>query len=261
MRKKNQLTQSSLAEQMGVSPQAVSNWERGESMPDIACLMQLAGLLGVTTDRLLAAAQSMPPAELAEEAALAADSPAKTLREKLLDLVKGEKGPAKELGDKAILSMVDELLEEIDDAAEGQEPEEKPGKKSVHVHISHGGAGSGDDDGWNEIISLAPFASPEKLARMLESLEATADVKKIVRLAPYLEEEQVESLVRRAVEADSDVSYGFLMQLAPFCSGQFLHQLALDGEYTLTVKQIKGIAPFLPEGAVDTLIDRALNKQ
>ena len=38
LRKSKNITQMALADMMGISFQAVSNWERGESMPDISKL-------------------------------------------------------------------------------------------------------------------------------------------------------------------------------------------------------------------------------
>ena len=55
LRKAKKHTQQGLAEKLGVSHQAVSNWERGESMPDISILPKLAALLGTTTDNILSA--------------------------------------------------------------------------------------------------------------------------------------------------------------------------------------------------------------
>lgn len=46
-RKKNNLSQAELAKQVSISPQAVGKWERGESMPDLSTLNQIAGILGV----------------------------------------------------------------------------------------------------------------------------------------------------------------------------------------------------------------------
>lgn len=46
-RKKNDLSQAELARQISISPQAVGKWERGESMPDLSTLNQLATILGV----------------------------------------------------------------------------------------------------------------------------------------------------------------------------------------------------------------------
>ena len=53
LRREYNMTQMALADAMGVSFQAVSNWERGQSMPDISKLPELAELFGTTIDELL----------------------------------------------------------------------------------------------------------------------------------------------------------------------------------------------------------------
>lgn len=52
-RKRYCMTQSELAEKLSVSPQCVSNWERGESLPDVAVLPDLAQLLHCSVDSIL----------------------------------------------------------------------------------------------------------------------------------------------------------------------------------------------------------------
>lgn len=47
------LSQEALASSLGVSRQAVSKWERGESSPDTDNLIALASLYGVSLDALL----------------------------------------------------------------------------------------------------------------------------------------------------------------------------------------------------------------
>ncbi len=47
------LTQDQLAEQLGVTAQAVSKWENDLSCPDIAMLPKLSGVFHITTDQLL----------------------------------------------------------------------------------------------------------------------------------------------------------------------------------------------------------------
>lgn len=53
LRKAKGYTQNQLGDMVGVSFQAVSKWERGETLPDIATLVALAEVLDTTTDNLL----------------------------------------------------------------------------------------------------------------------------------------------------------------------------------------------------------------
>lgn len=53
LRKEKNLTQSELAEKLGITNKAVSKWETGEAMPDTAQLLPLADILGVSVDELL----------------------------------------------------------------------------------------------------------------------------------------------------------------------------------------------------------------
>ena len=52
-RKRLGLTQDALAEQLGVTAQAVSKWENDQSCPDITMLPKLAEIFGISTDELL----------------------------------------------------------------------------------------------------------------------------------------------------------------------------------------------------------------
>ncbi len=54
------LTQIGLAERLNYSDKAVSKWERGESMPDIAVLKEIADLFGVSVDYLLSDSHDLP---------------------------------------------------------------------------------------------------------------------------------------------------------------------------------------------------------
>lgn len=69
-RRDKKLSQEELAARVGVSRQAVSKWELGESSPDVGKLLALAKAFGVTTDHLLdeeaepeRAAPPLPPRE------------------------------------------------------------------------------------------------------------------------------------------------------------------------------------------------------
>ena len=65
-RKRAGLTQAGLAERLNYSDKAISKWERGESIPDVLTMMQLAQLFGVRVDDLLqnpAVSEKTPEAE------------------------------------------------------------------------------------------------------------------------------------------------------------------------------------------------------
>ena len=52
-RRELNMTQSNLADQLLVSYQAISNWERGNTLPDIEKLPQLATIFQLSIDELL----------------------------------------------------------------------------------------------------------------------------------------------------------------------------------------------------------------
>ncbi len=53
LRKKSNFSQEELAERLGVSRQAISKWECGESFPDTENLISIAKLYGVSLDELV----------------------------------------------------------------------------------------------------------------------------------------------------------------------------------------------------------------
>lgn len=55
------MTQIQLAEKLNYSDKAVSKWERGESLPDVAVLTQIADLFGVPLDYLVRSEHEVKP--------------------------------------------------------------------------------------------------------------------------------------------------------------------------------------------------------
>ena len=63
-RKASGLTQIELAEKLNYSDKAVSKWERGESIPDLSVLKNIADLYGVTIDTLISPPSHKKPKTL-----------------------------------------------------------------------------------------------------------------------------------------------------------------------------------------------------
>jgi transcriptional regulator with XRE-family HTH domain/GNAT superfamily N-acetyltransferase len=53
LRRERGLTQEALAQAVGVSPQAISKWETGQTMPDITLLLPISKVLGIGVNELL----------------------------------------------------------------------------------------------------------------------------------------------------------------------------------------------------------------
>ena len=63
LRKKNNFTQETLAQRLGITPQAVSKWETGAGLPEASLLVELAGLFDASLDDILQAERPIEPVE------------------------------------------------------------------------------------------------------------------------------------------------------------------------------------------------------
>ena len=66
LRKQRKITQTELAEKIGVTPQAISRWERSVGYPDITQLVPLARAFNVSTDEILCADSSSDESKIKE---------------------------------------------------------------------------------------------------------------------------------------------------------------------------------------------------
>lgn len=67
LRKEHNLSQEELAAKIGVSRQAISNWERGEASPDTDNLILLANIYGKTIDEIVTGKVQMTTSSNAEK--------------------------------------------------------------------------------------------------------------------------------------------------------------------------------------------------
>ncbi|MBQ7255357.1 MAG: helix-turn-helix transcriptional regulator [Oscillospiraceae bacterium] len=68
LRQEKNMTQLELAEHLNYSDKSVSKWERGDSLPDIAVLAEIAELFGVTLDYLVQETHPQAPKQQAQPA-------------------------------------------------------------------------------------------------------------------------------------------------------------------------------------------------
>lgn len=112
-RKRCGWSQEELADQLGVSRQAVSKWESAQSIPDLGRVVEMSRLFGVTTDYLLRDEVEEPGDPAAEDMPAGEDAPRRVSLEEASAFLqaKAETGPRLALGVAAcILSPIPLLL-------------------------------------------------------------------------------------------------------------------------------------------------------
>lgn len=289
-RKEHNMTQMQLADALGISFQAVSNWERGNSMPDISKLPELAELFGCSIEELLGGGRSAGNVEkmtkgedlsLGELADIAPVLPPDVL-DKAAASALSEDGD----DDEAETDEEPEDFDEPDDEDAEDEDEDNDedddddapmrarwwrGREGADAYIARGGkkprffifksGKTGDKKGdkrrskrIRELVCLAPFLSEERLAELVKDLQDDGfTVSELVQLAPFLSEEDLDALAEIA-EADG----GELAALAPFLSQETLKRLAERGG--VKSGQLVALAPFLSREVLEELVLKALER-
>ena len=252
-RKAKGMTQMQLANALGISFQAVSNWERGQSCPDISKLGELSELLGVSIDEILGnrrAAELVAQDEALEKQS-AADKEKDDPRVAVFTVnTSDDKADADDepdvslkLAGKFPLSSVAEVAPFLS---------EKFVDMLVEKAIDGGEAVVSGDD----IAALAPFMSGEALKTAAEKLSGGwTDLGPVMALAPFLETETLDRIALEAADSAGSVGLSQLAGLAPFLSEEaiaaLLERPSKDGKADLAA--LTALAPFAPEEALDGL--------
>lgn len=185
-RTKKNMTQLELADIVGVSYQAVSNWERGNSMPDIGKITDIAKALDLDVSELLG------------------DDSGSTVIKKVLDN-KDESLTAEELKEVAPMLPPNEVKEKVEKISE-------EGTLNLHALVEF--APFLDDDYLDEIadrvgtaqikdlVSLAPFLSDEALDKIVDKAIASGDVSKLTGAACFLGRDSLKKITEFLLKSD-----------------------------------------------------------
>ena len=207
IRKAKGLTQMALADGLNVSFQAVSNWERGQTCPDLSNLMELSRLLDISVDELLGnrraaqitkdIAKDRIPSLEAEEL----EQVAPLLTEEQADRAAGNKISMTDLMTVAPF-VSEEFL-----------------SRQARKHLESGCTL------W-ELGALAPFLDETVLGELLLSARTEGySLSELSSIAPFVDEKILGTLVQRMLKAGTKVKSNELSAILPFLSDEMTEAL------------------------------------
>ena len=186
LRKSKNITQMALADMMGISFQAVSNWERGESMPDISKLGELSEIFGVSIDDILCNKRA---AEIVEEIS-AGEKPSDITPEELTETVplmapKQAEESIKENKNKITISQLVALAPFMNEDDLGEMAKEA---------VKDGGT-------LEDVANLAAFISEDDLGAIAkEAIKNGGTLEDIAVLAAFMNEDDLGEIAKEAVK-------------------------------------------------------------
>ena len=226
LRKAKDMTQMELADLMLVSYQAVSNWERGNTMPDISKLLELSQVLDISIEELLGSEKET------------------AIVHKLLD--QSEEIKLEEVAQVVELVKPSQVEEVINNADDEQYHVETLIALAPYLNPSHLERliEKTKFDSLSQLLPLAPFLESAQLAGMLNRQhEMTGSFDNLVELAPFLDEEDVGNFAERIFNSERDAKH--LVALAPFMSEKSLGKIARSMTEEQQEHHLVSLAPFI----------------
>ena len=260
LRREQNLTQMALADLMGVSFQAVSNWERGQSMPDVSKLPELADIFSVSVDELLG--RQAPPivthamSDDLEEYLQSAPVSLPEAAQVAPVLLPGhmEQITDQLLGLRDLLSLTKLVRDEASARASAAElPADVRAPELIDLlpYLSTEKVdallrGNAADEAF--VSACLPFASSRLLTELASTWER--DGRDIQPLVPFLQTSTVDRIVCAMEARGASIS-----ALAPFMSSGALERIFLDR--LRQKKPVRSLLPFVGSDLLSRLADAA----
>lgn len=197
-RKKLNMTQVDLSDAMGVSYQAVSNWERGNSMPDISKISDLCKVLKIDLEDLVG--------DHGKE------------YEATKKMISNEKNDVRldDVASIAPLVTPEDMEEAIHKSKEKKESISLKALIAIAPFVDGAYLESIIDlvvvEDLEELTGIAPFISEEMLGKLVERYEGPMDMG-VAGLGPFLDSKTIQMIVRRAM-VENNIE--LISCLAPF---------------------------------------------
>ena len=209
-RAKKNMTQLELADIVGVSYQAVSNWERSNTMPDITKIPDIVKAIDIKIED-----------SLGDEESSKAVSKVVEEKQELLT--------TEEITDIAPILPPQIIKENINNS-------ERDNKLNIKA-----------------LVELAPYLDEEFLDDLIKEIDVT-QIKELVELAPYLSEDALMDIARRLGTTDAKD----IVDFAPYMPEEALDEFVKKTDDD-KLEELEDIVCYLSEETLDAIADKAIS--
>lgn len=291
LRKERNMTQSEVADKLGVSYQAVSKWERDESLPDITLLPSIADLFGITIDQLLRGGLNMNDQEIVHAKEIVEEVSNEKLNYEITEYVNqqfeegytnGNIPTTEDLGNKISEFVNRTITQSFTNAFEGLMPFMKPNKikkmvkdyKADFKSFSKNAYEYLDDESMNQLFDSIDYVDEEVYEKIvgiiaicdssvrdkMVELLCNSDLEdlELADIMPFINSEQKTKILRQYLENTNN--YDQIEEFICFLGNEHKH-LVLDYmlNETSDLDQIIEYLPFLNNEHKDRIIDTLIN--
>lgn len=264
LRKQKKLTQAELAKTLRITPQAVSKWENGLSLPDTVALLKLSRFFKITIDELLKGDLSVKKESN--------ENKNQDITEVFID------------GKRKLLSLkpnsTQDSCKNIKYIDNNTVLIEKNGKKFHYIlnnspqnnselidlktrkeYVYNYNSSSKKDKEKNpdtlsiqQLIGMAPFISKKSFNKILDTLEEkNYPVNIILALTPFINSEKINSLTDKMIEKNEIEKISALL---PFLSKSKIDNLVKQIDFDNDFKKLEMLLPFIEESTLDNMLSK-----
>ena len=180
LRKKADMTQSELAEQLNLTRQAISKYECGDSFPDISILIEVANVFGITLDELISSGNPTEKEVAILESALEGQDLCCLLDKQCIsDIVN--------IAPLLKPSLLDKMAKDL-------------AKHGIDI---------------SSIVSLAEYINDDAVVKLLENaMYDTINENLLERLIPFLDSNSISIIFQKILKGDLD--YRLIRIMLPY---------------------------------------------
>lgn len=249
-RKAINMTQNDLAEEMGISYQAVSSWERGQTLPDVLKLSDLAKVLKVSVEDILTGKLANEEEQVnLEKIDIKIDEKIKEEnKEEIVDII--DSGNKQKFDSKSIVNIASYTSSDT----------------LTKLTVNYIKEGNGSNIGF--IKELLPYFEEEDIAEVIIHLvdvtEANDDkvnevMDLIISSFDYMDEDDTFKICKMMIEKGFTLKEELICNLVNFLDSYEI--VSLFRNYDLETKTIELLCPYLDEDDIDELIFKDKDKR